>query len=97
MRVYNSILVDIKPLVGAAKLHYVDSFDGDFALLLRERKSTSLPVMFQDALELEVFPPKLYLVVFYQVSLVNQTRIACSDFRRPSGSTSGLIELTNKV
>ena len=30
-----------------------------------------------------LLPPKLYLVVFYQVSLVNQTRITCSDFRRP--------------
>ena len=33
---------------------------------------------------MEVLPPQLYLVVFHQVSLVNQTRIACSDFRRPS-------------
>ena len=32
----------------------------------------------------ELLPPKLYLVVFYQVSLVNQIRIACSYFRRPS-------------
>ena len=31
-----------------------------------------------------MLPPKLYLVVFYQVSLVNQTRITCLDFRRPS-------------
>ena len=30
-----------------------------------------------------VLPPKLYLVVFYQVSLVNQKRITCSDFKRP--------------
>ena len=53
MRTYNSIPVDIKPLVSATKLHYVDAFDSDFALLLRERKSTKLPVMFQDALEVE--------------------------------------------
>ena len=33
---------------------------------------------------LKVLPPKLYLVFFYQVSLVNQTRITCLDFRRPS-------------
>ena len=33
MKVYNSIPVDIKPLVGSTKLHYVDAFDGDFALL----------------------------------------------------------------
>ena len=31
-----------------------------------------------------MLPPKLYLVVFYQVSLVNRTRITCSDFREPS-------------
>ena len=31
-----------------------------------------------------MLPPKLYLVVFYQVSLVKCTRITCLDFRRPS-------------
>ena len=31
-----------------------------------------------------MLPPKLYLVVFYQVSLVNRTNIFCSNFRRPS-------------
>ena len=49
----NSILADIKPLVGTAKLHYADDFESDFALLLRERKSTSLLDMFKDALEVE--------------------------------------------
>ena len=53
MRVYNSSSADIKPLVGAAKLHYVDSFDSDFALLLREKKLVSLPIMFKYALEVE--------------------------------------------
>ena len=53
MRVYNSIPIDIKPSAGAAKLHYVEAFDNDFALLLRERKPASLPVMFADALEVE--------------------------------------------
>ena len=53
MRVYNSIATDIKPLVGSVKLHYDDSFDGDFALLFRERKLASLPAMFQYALEVE--------------------------------------------
>ena len=53
MRVYNSIPTDIKPLVGVARLHYVDAFDGEFALSLRERKSTSRPIMFQDSLEVE--------------------------------------------
>ena len=50
MRVYNSIPADIKPLVGAAKLHYADAFDSDFDLLLRERKSANLPAMIKDAL-----------------------------------------------
>ena len=44
MRVYNSIPNDIKPSPGAAKLHYVEDFDNDFSLLLRERKSDSLEV-----------------------------------------------------
>ena len=38
MRVYNSIPADINPSVGAAKIHYAEAFDNDFALLLRERK-----------------------------------------------------------
>ena len=53
MRVYNSIPVDIKPLAGAAKLHYVEAFDNDFSLLLREIKTSNLPIMFTDALEVE--------------------------------------------
>ena len=32
----------------------------------------------------QMLPPKLYLVVFYQVSLVNRTKMICLDFRRPS-------------
>ena len=36
MSVYNSIRIDIKPLVGASKLHYVHAFESDFSLLLRE-------------------------------------------------------------
>ena len=51
MKVYNSIPTDIKPLVGTAKIHYVNAFDSDSALLLRERKSISIPFMFQDDLE----------------------------------------------
>ena len=53
MRVYHSIPADIKPLVGATKIHYVDYFENDFSLLLRERKSYSLPNMLNDALEVE--------------------------------------------
>ena len=53
MREYNSIPANIKPLAGAAKLHYDDAFESDFALLLRERKSSSLHGMFKYALEVE--------------------------------------------
>ena len=53
MRVYNSIPADIKPSPRAAKLHCVDAFDNDFALLLREKKSNTLPTMFTEALEVE--------------------------------------------
>ena len=31
----------------------------------------------------QMLPPKLYLVVFYQMILVNWTKMICSDFRRP--------------
>ena len=53
MRVYNSIPTDINPSPGAAKLHYAEAFDNYFALLLRERKSATLPAMFTYALEVE--------------------------------------------
>ena len=53
MRVYNSIPNDIKPSPSVAKLDYAEAFDNDFTLLLRERKSTTLPAMFTDALEVE--------------------------------------------
>ena len=36
-----------------------------------------------------VLPPKLYLVVFYQVILVNRTGLTCSDFKRPVGVLLG--------
>ena len=54
MKLYNSIPVDIKPLVGAAKLHFVDSFDSDFTLLLRERKYENIESMINDAIKVEV-------------------------------------------
>ena len=53
MRVYNSIPAAIKPSLGAAKIHYADAFNNDFALLLRERKSNTLLSMFTNALEVE--------------------------------------------
>ena len=32
----------VKPPPGAAHLHYVDTFDSEFSLTLRERRSTNL-------------------------------------------------------
>jgi hypothetical protein len=54
MKVYNSILDQVKPPPGAAQLHYADAFESEFALLLRERRSTSLTDMMNDAIKVEV-------------------------------------------
>ena len=53
MRTYESIPVDVKTSPEDAKLHYVDAFDSEFTLLLRERRSTSLQNMIEDAIEVE--------------------------------------------
>ena len=53
MRVYNSIPENMKYLVGVSQLHYVDAFESDFSLLLRDRKTANLPDMFKDSLEVE--------------------------------------------
>ena len=49
-----------------------------YPLLSLKTRSSTCPIV--GAIML---PPKSYLVVFYQVSLVNRTRITCSNFRRP--------------
>ena len=54
MKVYNSIPDQVKPPLGASQLHYVDAFESEFSLLLRERRSTSLTDMMNDAIEVEV-------------------------------------------
>jgi hypothetical protein len=54
IKVYNSIPTEVKPPPRVAQLRYVDSFESDFALLLRERRSTSLDDMMSDAIEVEV-------------------------------------------
>ena len=53
MKTYESIPADVKPPPGATKLHYADAFDSEFTLLLRERRSTSLQNMIEDAIEVE--------------------------------------------
>ena len=54
MRTYDFILVDVKPPIGAAKLHYVDAFSSEFTLLLRERRFVSLIDTMDDAIEVKV-------------------------------------------
>jgi hypothetical protein len=54
MKVYNSIPIEVKPPLRATQNRYVDCFDSDFALLLRERISNTLDDMMNDAIEVEV-------------------------------------------
>ena len=49
-----------------------------YPLLASKTRSSTSPTVV-----VRMLPPKLYLVVFYQVSLVNQTGITCLDLRRP--------------
>jgi hypothetical protein len=51
MKVYNLIPTEVKPPLGASQLRYVDSFDNDFALLLKERRSNTLDDMMSDVIE----------------------------------------------
>ena len=53
-KVYDSILSHLKPPPGAAQLRYVEAFDYDFSILLRERESPSLGEMLKDFVKLEV-------------------------------------------
>ena len=48
--VYNSLPEDCKPPEGMAKLHFVEAFDDEFALFLRERRSPTLERMMSDAI-----------------------------------------------
>ena len=54
MKVYNSIPTEVKPPPRAAQLQYANSFDSDFALLSRERRSNTLYDMMSHAIEVEV-------------------------------------------
>ena len=53
-KTYDAIPTDVKPPLGAAKMHYVDAFSSEFTLLLRERRSGSLEDMMDDATKVEV-------------------------------------------
>ena len=50
---YGRILTEIKPSETSAKLTYANSFDHEFSLDLRERRSVTLLNMQEDALEVE--------------------------------------------
>jgi hypothetical protein len=54
MRFYNSIPAEVQPPPGVAQLRYIDSFDSDFSLLLRERRSTNLDTMMSEEIKVEV-------------------------------------------
>ena len=53
-KIYNSLPVQCKPPEGMAKLHYAEGVNDDFSLLLRERRSTTLADIMNDAIEVEV-------------------------------------------
>jgi len=52
-KMYQKIPADIKPIERLAKITYANSFDVDFCLLLRERRSTTLDNMQDTTLEVE--------------------------------------------
>ena len=54
MKTYDSIPADVKPPPMAAKLHYADSFNSEFTLLLRKNTFVSLTYIMDDAIEVEV-------------------------------------------
>jgi hypothetical protein len=54
MKVYKLIPTEFHPPPGAMQLQYADSFDNDFSLLLRERRSTKLDVIMSNVIEFKV-------------------------------------------
>ena len=52
-RMYSKIPAEIKPTDTSAKITYANSFDSEFCLLLRERRSATLSLMQDVALEVE--------------------------------------------
>lgn len=53
-KVFNSIPSRLKPPEALAQMRYTEAFDSDFSLLLRERESTTLVDMQNDAINVEV-------------------------------------------
>jgi hypothetical protein len=52
-RMYSKIPTEIKPTDASAKITYANSFDSEFYLLLRERRSPTLSLMQDFSLEVE--------------------------------------------
>jgi hypothetical protein len=52
-KLYHKIPAEVKPSQPAAKVTFAGAFDSDFSLLLRERRSTTLSGMQDDAIEIE--------------------------------------------
>jgi hypothetical protein len=52
-KLYHNILVEVKPSHPAEKVTFTGAFDSDFTLLLRERISTNLAGMQDDAIKIE--------------------------------------------
>jgi hypothetical protein len=52
-KLYNKIPADVKPSQPTTKVTFAGSFDPDFSLFLRERRSTTLTSMQDDAVEIE--------------------------------------------
>jgi hypothetical protein len=52
-KMYGRILDEIKPTEASAKITYANAFDTKFSLLLRERRSTTLLSMQEEAIEVE--------------------------------------------
>ena len=52
-KLYNKIPVEVKPSQPTTKVTFAGTFDPNFALLLREKRSTDLTKMQDDALEIE--------------------------------------------
>jgi hypothetical protein len=52
-KLYHKILVEVKPSKPAMNVTFVGDFELKFALLLRERRSSTLTSMQDDAIEIE--------------------------------------------
>jgi hypothetical protein len=52
-KLYNKILVEVKPSQPAAKVTFAGAFEPNFTLILRERRGDTLTRMQDDAIEIE--------------------------------------------